>query len=308
MSSRLSLLTANPFAATPRELYKSRVATLAKCFTGTMCFMLALPVLAIIAYIFVQAWPKLSLHYLWDLPFNGGKQGGIWPALIGTFYLVLTSLLIVAPIGILSAIYLNEYARENWFNRLITMTVTTLAGVPSIVHGLFGLGAFVLFLGMGLSVLAASCTLAVMTLPVIITATREALGAVPMAFREACWNLGASRWQTIRTLVLPNSISGILTGIILEVARAAGETAPILLTGATFSCPVPESGVGRVFPYGIGDHFQALSFHLHYICNQISNMPDEMKYACAAVLIGLVLVLNSLSISVRVYLRRRKRW
>ena len=162
------------------------------------------------------------------------REGGIWSALLGTFYLVGISLFVATPIGVLAAVYLNEYARESWFTRIINLAVVNLAGVPSIVHALLGLGAFVLFAGIGRSILAASLTLAIMTLPVIIASTKEALGAVPVAFREACWNAGATRWQTIRRIVLPNSISGILTGVILQVSRAAGETAPIMFTGAVF--------------------------------------------------------------------------
>ena len=144
------------------------------------------------------------------------------------------SLAVSAPIGVLAAVYLNEYAKDNWFNRIINLAVINLAGVPSIVHALFGLGAFVYAARFGYSILSASLTLAIMTLPVIIASTREALASVPMAFREACWNVGATRWQTIRAVVLPNSISGILTGVILQVSRAAGETAPIMFTGAVF--------------------------------------------------------------------------
>jgi len=150
--------------------------------------------------------------------------------------------------------------------------------------------------------------LAVMTLPVIITSTREALAAVPMSFREACWNLGASRWQTIRTIVLPNSISGILTGVILQVSRAAGETAPILFTGAVFFVPVPEHGFQAFFPYGLHDRCMALSMHLFTLCTQVHGVSDEMQYATAVVLIGLVLAVNSASIGLRVYLRTRKKW
>jgi phosphate transport system permease protein len=157
-------------------------------------------------------------------------------------------------------------------------------------------------------VLAASCTLAVMTLPVIITSTREALSAVPMSFREACWNLGASRWQTIRTIVLPNSVSGILTGVILQVSRAAGETAPILFTGAVFFVPVAEHGFRSFFPYGLNDRCMALSMHLFTLCTQVNGVSDEMQYATAVVLIGLVLAVNSASIALRVYLRTRKKW
>jgi phosphate transport system permease protein len=248
----------------------------------------------------------------------------LWAPLAGTFGLVLGSLLFVAPVGIFAAIYLNEYAREGWLNRTISITVTSLAGVPSIVHGLFGLGAFVLGMLPAINrliadpndrdtqwqagLLTASLTVAVMNLPVIITSAREALGAVPMAFREACWNLGATRWQTIRTIVLPNSLSGILTGIILVVSRAAGETAPILFTGATFFKFVADEGWDKILPYGIGEPFMAMSMHLNIISNQISQMPEKMKFGSAAVLIALILLINSLAIVLRVWLRGRKRW
>ena len=197
-----------------------------------MALTLVAPVLAIFSYLIYMAWPALDWEFLTLNPRDSMTAGGIWAPLIGTFFLVLISLLVAAPIGILAGVYLNEYARDNWFTRTINLAVVNLAGVPSIVHALFGVGAFVLAAGMGESLLAASCTLAVMTLPVIITSTREALASVPMSFREACWNMGASRWQTIRTIVLPNSISGILTGVILQVARAAGKP-------PRFCSPVP---------------------------------------------------------------------
>src|SRR5439155_20491780 len=203
----------------------------------------------------------------------------------------------VAPIGIFAAIYLNEYAKEGWINRTISITVTSLAGVPSIVHALFGLGAFVLTMLPAINrlfadpnhpeakweagLLTASLTIAVMNLPVIITSAREALGSVPFSFREACWNLGATRWQTIRTIVLPNSLSGILTGVILTVSRAAGETAPILFTGATYFKFIADSGWTKVFPYGPGDPFMAMSMHLNVISTQISRMPDAMRFCSA---------------------------
>lgn len=188
------------------------------------------------------------------------------------------------------------------------MAVTSLAGVPSIVHALFGLGAFVLFFGMGECLLAAACTVAVMTVPVIITATREALNAVPMSFREACWNMGATKWQTIRTIVLPNSVSGILTGVILEIARAAGETAPILFTGAVYFSDVADSGIDKFIPYYLGDKFMALSMHLHVISTQITDMPLAMQFGTAAVIIGLIFVVNSVSTLLRIYLRAQKKW
>jgi phosphate transport system permease protein len=194
--------------------------------------------------------------------------------------------------------------------------------VPSIVHGLFGLGAFVLTMMPGINslfgwegdekweagLLTAALTIAVMNLPVIITASREALGAVPQAFREACWNLGATRWQTVRTIVLPNSLSGILTGVILEICRCAGETAPIIFTGATFFKFVADDGFDKLFPYHLGEPFMALSMHLHVISSQISKMPETMKFGCAAVVIALILFINSFAIVLRVWLRGRKRW
>jgi len=186
--------------------------------------------------------------------------------------------------------------------------VLNLAGVPSIVYGLFGVGAFVLFAGMGKSVIAASCTLAVMSLPVIITATREALASVPMSFREACWNMGATKWQTIRTIVLPNSLSGILTGVIFEICRTAGETAPILFTGVVFFTPVADSGLASVFPYGPSDACMALQYHLFLLATQVRGVSEAMQFGAAAVLISLTLFINSVSISMRMYLRSRKKW
>jgi phosphate transport system permease protein len=226
--------------------------------------------------------------------------GGIFPALIGTVWLVAVALLASVPIGVAAAIYLSEYAPDNWLTRIINLAIINLAGVPSIVHALFGVGAFVLFFGFGTSILAASLTLAVMTLPVVIVATREALQAVPQAFREACWNMGATRWQTIRHVVLPNSVSGILTGIILEVSRTAGETAPIMFTGAAFFLPfLPES---------VFDQTMAMSLHLFVISTQVPGVPDGLPYGVALVLITMVLSMNALSIGFRMWLRGRKKW
>jgi len=324
LPAALAVSSENPFAPGEFERRKSRRARRNQWLLFASCLGLLLPLLAILVYIFVRAAPILGPDYIWLNPANKGKEGGLWAPLIGTFYLVVGSLAVVAPVGVLAAIYLNEYAREGWFKRTVSITVTTLAGVPSIVHALFGLGAFVLGMLPAINrvladptnpvtrwqagLLTASLTIAVMTLPVIITASREALNAVPQAFREACWNLGASRWQTIRTIVLPNSFGGILTGVILEVCRAAGETAPILFTGATFFKFVADQGWGRYFPYHIGEPFMAMSMHLHVISSQISQMPEVMKFGCAAVLIGLILFVNSFAIALRVWLRGRKRW
>ena len=296
------------FTATALERKKKRSELLAKYIFMMMAIVLVLPVMAILGHLLYKAWPAMTWEFITQNPKNGMTEGGIWAPLVGTFFLVFVSLIVSAPIGVLAGVYLNEYAKDNWFTRFINLAVVNLAGVPSIVHALFGVGAFVLFARFGESLLAASCTLAVMTLPVIITSTREALASVPTSFREACWNMGASRWQTIRTIVLPNSISGILTGVILQVSRAAGETAPILFTGATFFMDVPDEGLGYFLPYNLGDKVMALSMHLYTLRTQINNAPEHYEYGTAVVLIGLVLVVNSFSIGLRTYLRSRKKW
>lgn len=301
-------LFSNPFAPTTYERTKERTARTAQFITLLMSLALIIPMLWIIGLIFVKGAPAISLEYLWQNPRGGGIAGGIWGPLVGTFFLTLMCLLIVAPIGVMAGIYLNEYAPDNRATRMIMIAVTSLAGVPSIVHALFGLAAFVVALNMGKSLMAAACTLAIMTLPVIITSTREALGAVPRNFREACWNLGASKWQTIRTIVLPNSISGILTGVILVVSRAAGETAPIMLTGAAAYLPLSETMPEKLMPYYLGDQFLALAMHLNVIARDVPNMPTDMKFGSALVLLCLIFLINSVAIIIRVKLRRRKRW
>ena len=296
------------FAASPVERRKLLVERIAGTILGIVTCALVLPLVGIMAVLLTKAMPMLTWAFLTQNPQNYMTAGGIWAPLVGTFYLVVLSLAVAAPIGILAGVYLNEYAGDNWGTRIVNMAVVNLAGVPSIVHALFGVGAFVLFAGMGRSVLAASCTLAIMTLPVIISSTREALAAVPQSFREACWNIGASRWQTIRTIVLPNAISGILTGVILQVSRAAGETAPILFTGAVFYVATPETGLAAYLPYGLWDRCMALSYHLFTISTQVTGVSEALSYATAVVLIGLVISVNLLSIGFRVYLRGRKRW
>jgi phosphate transport system permease protein len=293
------------FTRTPLVARKERQQAAVRLALLAMAVLMVLPLLAILAHLVVEAWPALGWEFLVDIPRRGMTEGGIWPALVGTIYLVVISLAVSAPVGVLAAIYLNEYARDNWFTRTINLAVISLAGVPSIVHALFGLGAFVYAARFGYSILAASLTLAIMTLPVIITSTREALAAVPAAFREACWNVGATRWQTIRAIVLPNSISGILTGVILQVSRAAGETAPILFTGAVFFKAVQR---GDLFPYRLTDQCMALSMHLYTVSTQVPNVREAIPYATAVVLLGAVLVVNALAIGLRVWLRNRKRW
>jgi phosphate transport system permease protein len=290
----------SPFATTERTLAGRRQEGIARALLAMMTVLLVLPLMAILGLLVVKGAPALNLSFLLDSPAAGMTAGGIFPAIVGTLWLVGVSLLIAAPIGVLAAIYLNEYAPENWMTRIIHLAIVNLAGVPSIVHALFGVGAFVLFLHLGTSILAASLTLAVMTLPVIIASTKEALAAVPMSFREACWVLGASRWQTIRYVVLPNSIQGILTGVILQVSRAAGETAPIMFTGAAFYLPF--------LPRSVSDQCMALSMHLFTLSTQVPNVPPAMPYATALVLVALVMSVNLTSILVRSYLRARRKW
>ena len=265
-----------------------------------MAVLLIVPVLIILGTLVVKGGPVLSFDFLFSEPTNGMTAGGIFPALVGTVWLVTVALLASVPLGVAAALYLSEYAPDNWLTRVINLAIINLAGVPSIVHALFGVGAFVLFFKFGTSILAASLTLAIMTLPVVIVATRESLQAVPQAFREACWNMGATRWQTIRKVVLPNSISGILTGVILEVSRTAGETAPIMFTGAAMFLPfLPES---------VFDQTMAMSLHLFVISTQVPGVPEALPFGVALVLIGMVLSMNAISIGFRMYLRGKKKW
>jgi len=261
---------------------------------------IAVPIFLIIGVLTAKGGAAISWEFLTTEPVKGMTAGGIFPAIIGTLWLVALSLVFSCPIGVIAAIYLTEYAPSNALTRCINLAIINLAGVPSIVHALFGLGAFVLFLEFGTSILAASLTLGIMNLPVIITATRESLEAVPRSFREACWNVGASRWQTIWHVVLPNSLPGILTGIIFAVSRAAGETAPILFTGAAFYLPF--------LPQSIFDQCMALSMHLFTLSTQVVGVPEEVSYGTALVLVGTVLLVNAFSIVMRVYFRSHKKW
>jgi phosphate transport system permease protein len=296
---------ATRFAKTDFVIRKERIQAVSKALFLIMVVIMIIPLLSIIAYLVYNAMPSLNWEFLIEAPKKGMSEGGIWPAFVGTLYLVVISLAIAAPIGVFAAIYLNEYAKENWFNRIIHLAVINLAGVPSIVHALFGLGAFVYAAQFGYSIISASLTLAIMTLPVIIASTREALASVPASFREACWNVGATRWQTIRAIVLPNSISGILTGIILQVSRAAGETAPIMFTGAVFYKAVAR---GELFPYYLNEQCMALSMHLYTISTQVPNVKESIPYATAVVLLCSVLVVNASAIALRVWLRNHKKW
>ena len=288
------------FGASALNKKNQRVQGLYRILFGMMTGLLILPVMLILGTLIAKGAPIISMEFLFSSPTDGMTAGGIFPALLGTLWLVALALLVSVPMGVAAAIYLSEYAPDNWLTRLINLAIINLAGVPSIVHALFGVGAFVMFFGFGTSILAASLTLAVMTMPVVIVASKESLQAVPYAFREACWNMGATRWQTIRKVVLPNALSGILTGIILEVSRTTGETAPIMFTGAAFFLPI--------LPESVFDQTMALSLHLFVVSTQVPGVPEALPYGVALVLISMVLIMNSASIAFRMHLRGKKKW
>ena len=266
-----------------------------------LCTLLVVvPVLIILAIIFAKGADALNFEFLLELPTNGMTSGGIFPAILGTLYLVLGAVLFAVPLGVLSAIYLVEYSQENFLSKIVKLAIVNLAGVPSVVYGLFGLGIFVLFLGFGASILSGSLTLGIMILPVVITASREALESVPKSFRVVSLSLGASKWQTIQHSVLPHALPGILTGTILGIGRAAGETAPILFTVAAFYLPS--------LPQSIFDQTMALPYHLYVISTQVPVIPESVRYGTALVLLMLVLLLNLSAIILRYQFRKRKKW
>jgi phosphate transport system permease protein len=259
-----------------------------------------LPILAVFAYVLFRGGGAISWEFLTGFPHDGMRQGGIMPAIVGTFYLTLGTALFSVPLGIAAAIYLSEYAPENRLTRTIRIAIINLSGIPSVVYGLFGLGLFVLFLKFGTSILSASLTLSIMTLPVIISTAEEALRAVPQGFRTVSISLGATRWQTIRQIVLPEALPGILTGVILGLERAAGETAPILFTGAAFFLPrLPGS------PF---DATMALPYHLFVISTQVPEMPFQIQYGTALVLIVFVLSMNLIATVIRSRARAQRQW
>jgi phosphate transport system permease protein len=257
-----------------------------------------IPVSAIVILIITKGWGALSWQFLFTMPREGMRAGGILPAIVGTIYLVFVSIIFALPIGVMAAIYLSEYAKDNALTRTINLAIINLAGVSSVVFGLFGLSLFVVFLKFGVSIISGALTLGIMTLPVIITTTREALRSVPRAYREVSFSLGASRWQTVRYAVLPHALPGILTGAILSIGRVAGETAPILFTVAAFYLPN--------LPTGLSDQAMALPYHLYIITTQIPGIPETYRYGTALVLIGFVLIMNITATVIRSKTRKKK--
>lgn len=258
------------------------------------------PVAIIIFVIIKNGASAITWEFLTSMPADGMRGGGILPAIVGTLCIVVCAIVITLPIGVCAAIYLNEYAKDNLLTRIIKLAIVNLAGVPSVVYGLFGLGIFVMFMKLGVSIIAGALTLSIMELPVIITTARGALSSVPQSFREASMSLGVSRWQTIRHIVLPNALPGILTGAILSIARISGETAPILFTAAAFYVPhLPNSAFDQVM---------ALPYHLYIISTQIPNMPKNIIFGTALVLLMMVLSMSLIAIVARIYFRKTRKW
>ena len=265
-----------------------------------MTLLTIIPIIGVVIYIIVQGAPAVSWEFITGFPRDGMREGGILPAIVGTFYLTLGTAIFSVPLGVAAAIYLSEYAPENRVTRLIRLAIINLAGIPSVVYGLFGLGLFVLFLSFGTSMLSASLTLSIMTLPVIISTAEEALRAVPQSFRTVSISLGGTRWQTIRRVVLPQALPGIITGVILGLERAAGETAPILFTGAAFFLPR--------LPHSPFDATMALPYHLFVISTQVPEMPIKIQYGTALVLLVFVLGMNLIATYVRGRARAKRQW
>ncbi|MDK2981983.1 MAG: phosphate transport system permease protein [Chloroflexota bacterium] len=259
-----------------------------------------LPILGIVVYIIIKGGAHISWEFLTTMPSDGMRAGGILPAIVGTFYLMAGTALFSIPLGIAAGIYLAEYATDNFWTRIIRVAIISLAGVPSVVYGLFGLGLFVLFFDFGISILSASLTLSIMTLPVIISTTEEALRSVPYRFRVVGVSLGGTQWQTITRVILPQALPGILTGIILGLERAVGETAPILFTGATFFLPhLPTSPM---------DATMALPYHIYVISTQVPGMPSGVQYGTVLVLMVFVLGMNLIASLIRSRARARRQW
>ncbi len=259
-----------------------------------------LPILGLVGYIIAKGSPALNWGFLTQMPTDGMRAGGIMPAIVGTLYLTLGTALFSVPLGVAAGIYIAEYAADNRATRLIRIAIINLSGIPSVVYGLFGLGLFVIFLKFGTSILAASLTLSIMTLPVIISTTEEALRGVPNSFRVVSTSLGATRWQTVWHVTLPQALPGIITGIILGLERAAGETAPILFTGASFFLPM--------LPKSIFDATMALPYHIFVISTQVPGMPVQIQYGSVLVLLIFVLGMNLAATIIRSRARARRQW
>jgi len=277
-----------------------RVQQVGFVLLGLAAVVVVLPIVLVIGSVIARGASAISWEFLTAMPSGGMKAGGILPALVGTLLLTVGTALVCIPVGVGGAIYLSEYAPDNWATRMIRLAIVNLAGIPSIVYGLFGLGIFVLFLRFGTSIVAGCLTLAIMTTPVIISTAEEALRAVPTEFRTVSFSLGGTRWQGIQNIVLPQALPGIITGVLLGLLRAAGETAPVLFTVAAFYLPR--------LPRSLLDQTMALPYHLYVISTQVPGMPLELQYGTALVLLALVLSMSVVASLLRSRFRRRRQW
>lgn len=272
-------------------IIKKSKATVLELIIKLMTLLTIIPVFLIIGYIIYTGIPSISWSFLTEMPSNGMRAGGIFPAIVGTLWLTLGTIIVSVPFGILTGVYLVEYAKDNMLTRIINLTIINLAGIPSIIYGLFGMALFVIFLGFDVSILSGSLTLGIMCLPVIITATRESLLAIPKHLREASLALGATKWETTTKVILPAAMPGILTGVILSISRAAGETAPIMFTAVAFYLPF--------LPISYWDQVMALPYHLYVISTQVPNMPASFISGTLFVLVLITLSFNLFGAFVR---------
>jgi phosphate transport system permease protein len=282
---------------------------------GLLALSIVAPAILIVWFVLAKGGSMLSVEFLTAMPKDGMTAGGIFPAIAGSIGLVLATMVFAVPVGVLGAVYLSEYARQGLLVRAIRIAIMNLAGVPSIVYGLFGMGVFVMVVMPAIinalnldpheysrsCLLAGAATLALLVLPMIITTSEEALRQVPQHQRHASLALGATKWQTIWRIVLPNAMPGILTGLVLAIGRAAGETAPILLTGAVFYMSRMPGAHDALFK-----PFMALPYHLFAIATQLPTAPDELKWGVALVLLSIVLGFNIIAVAMRTYLRRKR--
>ncbi|RPJ50278.1 MAG: phosphate ABC transporter permease PstA [Chloroflexi bacterium] len=266
---------------------------------GLVSILAVIPIVLLVLYIIVRGLPAINWEFLTGFPSDGMRAGGIFPAIVGTVLLAIGTAIVSVPLGVAAGIYLAEYAPDNRWTRTIRIAIINLAGIPSVVYGLFGLGLFVLFLNFGTSILASCLTLGIMTLPVIISTTEEAIQSVPQAFRVVAISLGATRWQSIWRIILPEGLPGVTTGVILGLERAVGETAPILFTGVAFFLPR--------LPHSPFDATMALPYHIFVISTQVPGMPVQIQYGTVLVLLVFVLGMNLIATIIR-RARARRQW
>ncbi|MBP9510453.1 MAG: phosphate ABC transporter permease PstA [Fusobacteriaceae bacterium] len=259
------------------SLLKGKSGTAIEVAIKIISYLAIAPTVIILGYIIVKGIPAINWEFISEVPKKAMRAGGILPAIVGTLSLTLGTIIFSVPFGVFTGVYLVEYAKDNLFTRIINLTIMNLAGIPSIIYGLFGMSLFIIYFKMPISIVAGSLTLGLMCLPVIITSTKEALLNVPNSLREASLALGATKWETIAKVILPAALPGILTGVILSVSRAAGETAPIMFTAVAFYLPfLPES---------IFEQVMALPYHLFVISTQVPNMPETIIFGTLFILV-----------------------